>query len=303
VDTARTAPVKLGLAPDPQAKLQKLIDESDEAALVRLFDILNEGVPAKGEAGKAAAQKLFAEWALRGRPADLYEFVAEYQFIRAEAIRRADELEKQVLELIKTAKDNGQTLTHQDARKQLGYTGEGQPKDVDAFVRAQLEDAKTRGDLETAWKTAQSGAASKVGTVAVAGDTQVGPTVERIKAGFKQIGYAPMDDQSTLAYHVHKHHNEMPLKDQFKGGTSTAASEQQAYLDAALKTILEAPTNTVKVAASQDGTGRVYTFERTVTEKVMKAGKEVDKTFVGRALVLVGYDGNAVMLTYMPGGG
>ena len=99
----------------------------------------------------------------------------------------------------------------------------------------------------------------------------------------------------TLAYHVHKHHSELPKGEQFKPGQAGGpASEQEAYLAAALKTI-EQDAAVAAPKATPDGTGQVYTFQRVVVEGT--------KTFNMRALILVGYDGSAVMLTFMPGGG
>jgi hypothetical protein len=291
-DLGRGFAADLDLTPGARAMLEGLIGNADQDALVRLFDLMNENVPGKG--AQREARSLFAEWAAARQPKDLYEFIDAYQYIRAEAIQRAEEIENATENLLAAAKARGERLDRQEALQQLGYSGKGRQTNYDAVVRDELRAAKRQATLAEAFAAEQAAARPKTGSVAVPGPTDDLSTVTRVREAFGKLGYPPMADESTLAYHVHKHHHEMPKGEQYNPGKpSGPQSELDAYLKSAMETINKQDLADVKSYATQDGTGRILTFERTVVEG--------NDTFRTRALVLVGYDGNATLLTYMPG--
>src|SRR5262249_26566206 len=132
---------------------------ADDDELSRLYDIPNEGTP-RGAARQQETRSTFASWALDQNPADLHEFVAQYQFIRAEFVRRGKALEKQVEELM--AREH---LSLEGGRQRLGFGGRGQPPNVDEMVWRGLTDPAELARMGPRWRSQLFMVAGKTGSV------------------------------------------------------------------------------------------------------------------------------------------
>ena len=285
--------------PAPQrAALDSLVSKADDAAKGRLFDIPNEGTPRGGkEVKQTETQSQLASWALDQKPKDLHEFVAQYQYVRAEFYRRVKALENEVEALMASAK-----IDQVAARQRKGFggkdaDGKAQPPNADELVWKQLTEPATMADLGTQWGKSLAVVKGHTGGVELplgANRGPVPPTDAEMITVLKKLGKVPMEDDATAAYHTHKHHWELPKGEQYdaKASNPKINSEFDAYMEAAWETIRN-PKATTSMA-TQDGTGRVITFER---DMVKPDGTKQ----TGRALVLVGYDGRATLLTFMPG--
>lgn len=284
----------LTLAAPQRAALDALVSEADGAAKSRLFDIPNEGTPRGGSKVKQTeSQSALAGWALDQKPKNLHEFVARYQYVRAELYRRVKALGTEVTEL-RAAQPK---LSEKAAREQKGFGGKNQPSNADELVWTQLMEPDALTDLGKQWDKALEVTKGRTGGVALplgANQGPVAPTDAEMITVLKKVGRVPMEDNSTAAYHTHKHHWELPQGEQFDPAAPRQgiASEFDAYMESAWETIRN-PKSTSSMA-TQDGTGRIITFER---DMVRPDGGKV----TGRALVLVGYDGRATLLTFMPG--
>jgi Domain of unknown function (DUF4157) len=153
-------------------------------------------------------------------------------------------------------------------------------------VLDQFNDKATRDAIAKLENAARIANATRVGAISI----QPGATsAETVKALREQPGQLRFGDADALTYHVHKHHPELAPAEQ-AGQPGMQTNEVDAYLDAARKTLMEQPANAVKTAPTQDGMGVIYTFERA----------RPGSTRTSKLLVLVRFDGQAIILTYIP---
>ena len=133
--------------------------------------------------------------------------------------------------------------------------------------------------------------APKAGTVFVKPGATPADTVKTLRDSADDLQFR---DTDTLTYHVRKHHNEMP-RSEHAGKPGKPTTEVDAYLAEARRTLMEQPAGKVQSKPTQDGLGTVYTFER--PKGPVKASGKQD---MSRLMVLVRFDGQATILTYIP---
>ena len=133
--------------------------------------------------------------------------------------------------------------------------------------------------------------APKAGATFIKPGSSPADTVKALRDSEDELKFANTD---TLTYHVRKHHNEMP-KSEWAGEPGKPTTEIEAYLAEARKTLTAQPAEKVGSKPTQDGLGTVYTFERPKGPP-----KATGTQPVSRLMILVRFDGQAIILTYIP---
>jgi hypothetical protein len=304
---------RLGLAGDFSTQMNELVGRAPGYERTRAWESMRD------TAGlNADMRRLVAEAALSRRPRTLLEFVNHYEFLKAEVKGRLDTLEARAATRLAEAARAGRTLprarggtrplTIQDTRTEvlqeelraLGIdpTGAGAPRTLEEVLGARLGTPAGRADLNMAETTALAEVSGRTGGAmlpAGAFDETTAQTVGRIR----QAGPVPFGEETTAAYHVHKHTNEIPPSERYDPGRPASAqggvgSRYDAMVESARRTIANGAASEVPTSTDQVGMGRRFFFERTVTENV----GGVDRVFRLRAIVLVRFDGSAILLTY-----
>jgi hypothetical protein len=149
-------------------------------------------------------------------------------------------------------------------------------------------DKSLRDSIASAENAARTANAAKIGSVTIKPGSTSAETVNALREHPEQLKFG---DDGTLTSHVRKHHNELPEAER-AGQPGMKTTETDAYLDSARKTLLEQPPGGVKAMPTQDGLATVYTFER------QRPGGKSGRT--SKLLVLVRFDGQATILTFIP---
>jgi hypothetical protein len=264
----------------------------------RLYDMRVEPIKGGGTVREQiAVKRRFAEYAIeRGKTPQ--EFVEHFSFARGEYQTRLDGLDR--AHKADTAALEAAGVEQGPARLQAGERlgfggsnpdGSAQPSTATSMVREEID--------KPGWLIKVQ-ATEKVRLDEIKPFMAPGPKVPAdptaAMAQLKTAGTIPFARDIAAAYHVHKHHGELPPSQQYKPG-GRHANEAEAYLGTALEVVRD-PASAVKTTATQDGKGRSYEFTRTV--KDTPAGTTVERSYEQMVVVVVGPDGKAVMTTFMP---
>jgi hypothetical protein len=236
------------------------------------------------------------------KPGTPIEFVNRYQFVRARYQRHARELavefERRVLALTSAPTPKTRGAAEKEVRAAMGIGGVNpdgtpQPRNFEEKARADLSDGGFQSTTAVREAEAQELIAPHTEVV------KVGLGADKaVEANLRALDAIPMSDAPTAAYHVEKHHNELPPSQQFMLGKPPPApgiaSEADAYFHSAAEVVRD-PASKVSTAVTQDGRSKTYTFVRPFKEATPKP-----KIFNQTVIVLVTPDGSATMLTYIP---
>jgi len=251
---------ELDLPPDLKTEFEILLGKADEASLSRFFDIPNEGSQFSKKLDMDA-RSLAARIALEGEPKTLGDFVNRYYHALG-------------------------TLR----RERLALPSKSETAEK-ALLERYKGDESLRKGIIAAENAARVANIPKTGTVYIKPGSTSTETVEALRENPEELRFR---DTDSLTYHVRKHHHEMPRSER-AGEPGKPATEVDAYMAQARDTLKSQPADKVQAKPTQDGLGTVYTFERP-KGPVKTSGKQE----VSRLIVLVRFDGQATILTYIP---
>jgi hypothetical protein len=265
IDAHKTQALKwaqdtLQLPTDLKENLGVLLGSADEGSLSRFFDIPNEGSQFSGKQD-IPARSMAARIALEGKPKTLGDFINRYYYALG-TLRRGRFAIKKPTEA-----------------------------DEKALLSSYETDPAMREAVTTSENAARLANAPRAGASFIKPGSSPADTVKTLRGSADELKFANTD---TLTYHVRKHHNEMP-KSEWAGEPGKPTTEIEAYLAEARKTLTAQPAEKVNSKPTQDGLGTVYTFER--PKGPVKASGKQD---MSRLMILVRFDGQAIILTYIP---
>ena len=269
-----------------------------QADRIRLFDMRTQTVPGGGGVqDQILVKRRFAEYAMARAKTPL-EFVEHFSFAAGEYKARLEGLEKAYkadAAALKAAGEN-EARAQRKAGERLGFggrnpDGSAQPSTALALVREEIDKP---GWLIKVQVTEQMRLAEIKPFMAPGPKLPTEP--DAAIAQLKTAANIPFDREIAAAYHVHKHHSEMPEGQQYTPG-GKYKDEAEAYLGTAHDVIRDSDS-TFTHTATQDGKGRSYAFTRTVKGRV--PGTANEKNYKQMVVVEVGADGKAVMTTFMP---
>jgi hypothetical protein len=265
IDAHKTQALKwaqdtLQLPTDLKENLGVLLGSADEGSLSRFFDIPNEGSQFSGKQD-IPARSMAARIALEGKPKTLGDFINRYYYALG-TLRRGRFAIKKPTEA-----------------------------DEKALLSSYDTDPAMREAVTTSENAARLANAPRAGATFIKPGSSPADTVKTLRDSADELKFANTD---TLTYHVRKHHNEMP-KSEWAGQPDKPTTEIDAYLAEARKTLTAQPAEKVNSKPTQDGLGTVYTFERP-KGPVKASGKQE----MSRLMILVRFDGQAIILTYIP---
>jgi hypothetical protein len=222
----------------------------------RIYDLAVEPVPPQKVRphGSLAirVKRRFAAYALFMRPKNLSEFFSSYQFARAQHVRRINQLgdvNGARVELLSPRFIASTQIAHNAAINQIHSSDVGRR-------RVKLADQLPRTT-----------------------DYVIVRQLSRVTPSFR--------DAQTLAFHVHKHHFELPTTHRARGGQTEAA----AYIRSA-RSVMRARTTRWGASWSQDGQSKQYVFQGSISD----GGKVLRPT----VMIKVDYRGEATLCTYIP---
>ncbi len=260
-EALRWAQDTLQLPTDLKENLGVLLGSADEGSLARFFDIPNEGSQFS-PAQDMPARSMAARIALEGKPKTLGDFINRYYYALG-------------------------TL-----RRGRAALGKKPPETAERALLSSYEtDPAMREAVTASENAARAANAPKAGATFIKPGSSPADTVKALRDSADELKFANTD---TLTYHVRKHHNEMPPSER-AGEPGKPTTEIEAYLAEARKTLTSQPAEKVNAKPTQDGLGTVYTFER--PKGPVKATGKQD---MSRLMVLVRFDGQAIILTYIP---
>jgi len=269
-----------------------------QADRIRLFDMRTQTVPGGGGVqDQILVKRRFAEYAMARAKTPL-EFVEHFSFAAGEYKARLEGLEKAYkadAAALKAAGEN-EARAQRKAGERLGFggrnpDGSAQPSTALALVREEIDKP---GWLIKVQVTEQMRLAEIKPFMAPGPKLPTEP--DAAIAQLKTAANIPFDREIAAAYHVHKHHSEMPEGQQYTPG-GKYKDEAEAYLGTAHDVIRDSDSAFTHTA-TQDGKGRSYAFTRTVKGRV--PGTANEKNYKQMVVVEVGADGKAVMTTFMP---